>query len=807
MKIALLFFATALSPLPAQEQISAEQSAFFEKNIRPVLANKCYDCHSAKSEKVKGGLLLDTRDGIRRGGDTGPAVVPGKPDKSLLIAAIRYTDKDTQMPPQKSGGKLPEDVIVYFEQWIRMGAPDPRDGTAKSVAEMDKDKAKQFWSFLPPKKSTPPTVADTSWPRTDIDHFVLATLEQKNLHPVADTEPRALLRRVYFDLIGMPPSSIEANEFLAECAKGADAQRKAFESVVDKLLNSPRYGERWGRHWLDVARYSESSGKEANSLYPTAWRYRDYVIESFNEDKPYDEFIREQIAGDLMGASSASEYNEHLTATAFLAMGSKNLTEKNKLQFTLDVVDEQIDATTKSVLALTVACARCHDHKFDPITTRDYYALAGIFRSTETCYGTTGASKPKNRNPSVLMSLADPSKSLAEQPNNLEKPLVNQASGKNKKNKKKNKLAYDAPKDMPQKIMHQIMGAHDGNIANCPIYLKGEPDDPGAAVPRGVVALLTNGNTPAIPTNASGRLQVAEWLTAKDNPLTARVMVNRVWQQLFGAGIVRTADNFGATGEQPTHPELLDFLAINFMDNEWSVKKLIREIVLSHVYALATSPDKSNAQIDPSNNLLWRANARRLDAEAIRDAMLTASGLMDLKPPGGSMVASAGDGSALAYSRTFVNAQFHYRSVYLPIVRDFVPSCLEVFDFSEPSFVVASRDVTNVPSQALYMMNNPFVIEQAKALAHRISIAAGLDHRGRITLAYELALCRPPTEAERSRADNFLRDEVKDWVKLTNGKLPAAAESAYATFCQTLFASAEFRYLADSLPNQSARLP
>ncbi len=807
MKLAILLSATVLTPLLAQDQISAEQSAFFEKNIRPVLVNKCYDCHSAKSEKVKGGLLLDTRDGIRRGGETGHAVVPGKIDESLLIAAIRYTDKDTQMPPQKNGGKLSDEVIANFEQWIRMGAPDPRVGPAKSVAEMDKEKAKQFWSFLPPKKFAPPAVTDSSWPRSGIDRFVLAALEQKNLHPVADTEPRALLRRIYFDLIGMPPSSVEANAFLAECAKGAEAQRKAFESVVDKLLQSPRFGERWGRHWLDVARYSESSGKEANKLYPTAWRYRDYVIESFNEDKPYDEFIREQIAGDLMSASSSSEYNEHLTATAFLAMGSKNLTEKNRLQFTLDVVDEQIDATTKSVLGLTVACARCHDHKFDPITMRDYYALAGIFRSTETCYGTTSASKPRNRNPSVLLSLADPSKSLSEQPNITRKPQVNLAPGKFKKAKKKNKMAYDGPKDMPQKIMHEIMGAHEGAVADCPIYLKGEPDDPGASVPRGVVALLTHENFPVMPANFSGRLQVAEWLTSKDNPLTARVMANRVWQQLFGTGIVRTADNFGATGERPTHPELLDYLAISFMENDWSVKKLIREIVLSHVYALATSTDKPNAQIDPSNNLLWRANARRLDAEAIRDAMLTASGLIDLKPPGGSMVASAGDGNALDYSRTFVNAQFHYRSVYLPIVRDFVPSCLEVFDFSEPSFVVASRDVTNVPSQALYLMNNPFVIEQAKALAHRISTAPGLDHRSRITLAYELALCRPPTDAERSRADVFLRDEVNDWIKLTNGKLPAAAESAYATFCQTLFASAEFRYLADSLPNQSARLP
>jgi hypothetical protein len=284
-------------------------------------------------------------------------------------------------------------------------------------------------------------------------------------------------------------------------------------------------------------------------------------------------------------------------------------------------------------------------------------------------------------------------------------------------------------------------------------------------------------------------------------------MVNRIWEHLFGQGIVRTADNFGATGDRPTHPELLDQLALDFISSGWSVKKMIREIVLSRVYHLGTHGDPSNQQADPGNRLLWRMSPRRLDAEAIRDAMLTASGMMDLNPPDGSMVASIGDGVAGGYSDRFINAQFHYRSIYLPIVRDFVPACLEVFDFAEPSLVIANRDTTNVPSQALYLMNNAFVIEQAKALAHRISIAPGLDHRGRITRAYELALCRPPTDAERARADVFLREEVKDLIKLNNGKVPAAAEAAYATFCQALFASAEFRFLADSLPNQSAKLP
>lgn len=790
------------------QQPDAAQLQFFEKNIRPVLIEKCYDCHSAKATKVKGGLMLDTRDATLKGGDNGPAVVPGKPEESLLIKAVRYTDKDTQMPPQKNGGKLSDEVIANFEQWVRMGAPDPRTGNSKSVAELDMEKAKSFWSFHPPRKTSLPTVEDEAWPRSDIDRYVLSAMEAKKLHPVADTEPRALLRRLYFDLTGMPPPFDDAQAFLSECAKGPEAQQKAFVAVVDKLLSSPRYGERWGRHWLDVARYAESTGKESNNLYPTAWRYRDYVIESFNDDKPYDEFIREQVAGDLLGSSTSEEYNDHLTATAFLAIGTKNIVEKNKLTFELDMVDEQIDATSRAVLGLTISCARCHDHKYDPVTMRDYYALAGIFRSTNVYYGTQGR-KNKGTNASKLLPLADESMSLTQQPGIVRSsPKIADGGGKkNKKQGNKKNKGGNIPEQTPQMIMHEVMAVKDGRVMDCPIYIKGEPDDPGATVPRGVIPLLTKGSAVQMPSNSSGRYQLAHWLTSRDNPLTARVMVNRIWQNLFGQGIVRTADNFGATGERPTHPELLDYLACQFMENGWSVKKLIREIVLSRVYALSTKVDAADAQIDPGNRMLWRANARRLDAESIRDAMLTASGLMDINPPGGSMVASIGNSIAAPYSQRFVTAQFHYRSIYLPIVRDFVPSCLEVFDFAEPSLVVANRDSTNVPSQALYLMNNPFVIEQAKALAHRIATAPGLDHRGRITRAYELALCRPPTDAERARADLFLRDEVKDWIKLSNGKLPAAAESAYATFCQALFASAEFRFLADSLPNQSAPLP
>ncbi len=790
---------TAADP-PAKARFTQEQLNFYEKCIRPVLAAKCYNCHSARASKLQGGLMLDTRSGILKGGDSGASVVPGKPDESLLIRAIRYTDQDTQMPPTKAGGKLPPDVIANFEKWVQMGAPGPNAVAAKTSAELNMKRAQQFWAFQLPKKTKPPTVTNSTWPRSDIDRFVLVGLEEQRLHPVADAEPRALLRRVYFDLIGMPPSIDELNAFLTECGKGSPERQAAFTEVVDRLLKSPQFGERWGRHWLDVARYAESTGKESNNLFPTAWRYRDYVIQSFNDNKPYDQFIREQIAGDLLSTRDASQHNERLTATGFLALGTKNIVEKDRLVFQMDVIDEQIDTFSRAVLALTVACARCHDHKYDPITMRDYYALAGIFRSTETLYGTTGR-KNKGTNASSLLPLADESKPLSASTKlTSSKPAGTESkpSGKKKTKGKKKSAAGDSSKDgTTDDLAHSVMAARDGKVVDCPIYIKGDTDDPGEKVPRGLIAVLTKAKSPAMPSTASGRLELALWLTSKDNPLTSRVMVNRVWQHLFGEGLVRTADNFGATGELPTHPELLDDLAARFVDGGWSVKKLIREIVLSRSYALSTRFDGANADVDPDNRLLWRANPRRLDAEAIRDAMLTASGLIDLKPPSRSPVAAVGNGLASKSSSKFVDSDSRNRSVYLPVVRDFVPSCLEVFDFAEPSFVVANRGVTNVPSQALYLMNNPFVIEQSQALARRVAAVPNISDLDRIALAYQHALGRLPTETERTRIEAFLRVETGA-VPRANNRGSTKTDEVYALICQSLFASAEFRYLMDS---------
>lgn len=902
----------ALSPetsAKADAPLTAAQTAFFEKNIRPVLAEKCYKCHSADSEKVKGGLLLDTRDGIREGGDSGHAVVPGNLKDSLLIAALKWEDKDTRMPPEKDGGKLSDEVIANFEKWVQMGAPDPREGLAAKVAKKEWDiaKGKEFWAFQAPKATPAPLVKDAKWPRTEVDQFIRAAQEAKGLKPVADADPRALVRRIYFDLLGLPPTPGQVENFVQSAARNRES---AIEALVDTLLASPQFGERWGRHWLDVARYAESTGRERNFTFPEAWRYRDYVVAALNADKPYDQFIREQIAGDLLTHRDDAERNAHLIATGFLALGPKGLNEKNREQFRMDVIDEQIDTTTRAVLGVTVACARCHDHKFDPIPQKDYYAVAGIFRSTETFFGTMatfGKAAQKNKNGTPLLALAATDRPAAAGPSNpppvapapaarpdgdeiakrlaardprmaerfknmsaaqkqaayaryaeksgpaaasaaapaqparpsmdeLFKRLAERdpkkaarlknlpererramyerlvekfgaggsgqtagapAATPDKKGRNGKKGGYGAAPQNAVAKGPQAMGVQEGRPTDSRVLVRGEIDQPAESVARGFVQVMNNGAAPTIPSTASGRLELAEWMTSTANPLTARVAVNRIWMQLFGDGLVRTPDNFGATGEKPSHPELLDALSLQFMHDGWSVKKLVRSLILSRTYQLSSTVERMAMEADPDNRLLWRATPRRLDAEALRDSILAVSGNLDLAPAQGSAVSAVGDGYIGKGIRpeSFTNYQTTKRSLYLPVVRDFVPEVLDVFDFAEPSLVVAERDVTNVPSQALYLMNNAFVRTQAAAMAKRIAAAPIADSQ-RIAYAYQLALGRVPTEAERMRADRYLRPEIDGIVPASNATTTSAAdEQAWTTFCQALFACAEFRYL------------
>ena len=829
---------TATAADKPTEKISPDQLAFFEKKIRPVLVAKCYKCHAADAEKIKGGLLLDTREGIRMGGATGHAIEPGDLKGSLLIAAIRGEKKDQLMPPKE---KLPPEVIADFEKWVLMGAPDPRDGKAKLAKKPDLAEGKNFWSFQPVKPVGVPKVKDTKWPATDLDRFVLAKLEENKLKPVGDADPNTFIRRLYFDLIGLPPTPEQVQTFVKDYQSAIGNRQPAIAKVVDQLLASPHFGERWARHWLDVARYAESSGKERNFAYPEAWRYRDYVITAFNTDKPYDRFLREQVAGDLLPAKDAAQRNELLIATGFLAIGPKGLNERNRDQFIMDNVDEQIDVTTRAALGLTVSCARCHDHKFDPVTQRDYYAVAGIFKSTETHFGIGGGGNGKNRQPSthvplvksftppppltkseaapapVQVASASGGKLTPEMEAKLKKFAENNskaalrlknmseaekvaaydrffgttatASAKPAKPSKK-QAKYpetpDAPKALGEPNGQWAMAVLDGKAADCPIYIRGELEEKGPVIPRGFVTVLAATEPVKIPPGQSGRLELANWLTSPENPLTARVMANRVWQHLFGEGIVSTPDNFGATGERPTHPELLDYLANGLVANGWSVKKLVREIVLSRTYQLSSAGDAKNFAADPDNNFLWRSNQRRLDAESIRDGILAVSGRLELKAPAGSPLSGMTDTDLGRGARGALKGDVTHRSVYLPIVRDMLPEALDLFDFAEPSLVVAAREVTTVPSQALYMLNSPFIQENAAAFAKRFQ-GTSADQKERIAAAYLTAFSRPPTAAEVARAEGYLKTHAAE-----RGGSP---ESALTTFCQALFASAEFRYV------------
>jgi hypothetical protein len=781
-------------PLPAPEQ-----TAFFEKNIRPVLVRECYSCHSAGAEKIRGGLTLDTRDGIRKGGEKGPAVVPGDPKKSLLLQAIKQTDEDFKMPPKK---KLGDDVIADFEKWIAMGAPDPRDAPSKiTKVEIDIEKGRQFWAFQPPKKTPPPAVKNTAWPKSDIDRFLLAELEAKGLKPVADADARTLVRRLYFDLIGLPPTPEEVEEFVKEHAAKPQA---AIEKVVDKLLAAPQFGERWGRHWLDVARYAESSGRSVNFAYPYAWRYRDYVIAAFNKDKPYDQFIREQLAGDLLPAKDDKEKAEFLVATGLLAIGPKAHDERSREQFNLDLADEQIDVTFQAFQALTVACARCHDHKFDPIPQKDYYAVAGIFRSTETCYGTirvflnshpsATVSLPKDAGvPMHLEPLTDERRAALEkqiQDTRTQMSQIN-ATGQNaflqrifmqsRISTLQSQLAQYEADGTPRPL---AVGVREGRApADSRLYVRGERSQPGETVKRGFPQVLTT-QQPNI-TSGSGRRELADWIASKDNPLTARVMANRVWLHLIGRGLVPTPDNFGANGQPPSHPALLDHLALSFADNGWSVKKLIRSIVLSHAYQLSAQFDEKNFEADPDNVLVWRMPKRRLEAEALRDTMLGLAGRLDLTPPKGSPVARGGEGNVGFRGRGGPGgdpvATDTHRTVYLSIVRDGLPELFTLFDFPDPSLIVGERATTTVPAQSLYLMNNPFVIRQAEALADKLLALDG-DDNARLTRAYQLCYSRPPSEKELTSAQQFIESYGSNQSR----------RSTWTALCQALFASAEF---------------
>jgi cytochrome c553 len=783
---------------------------YFEKHVRPILVNNCYSCHSANT-KAMANLRVDDRNGLIDGGGRGPAVVPGQPGKSLLIQAVKQTHATVKMPPMKH---LADEEIAKLSKWIADGVAWPKLETPLSFGKLPKKYEKlkkEHWAWQPLQQPKVPAVRDAAWPRSDIDAFVLAKLEAKGLKPTNDADRVALIRRVTFDLTGLPPTLAQIDAFLRDDATDA------FEKVVDRLLTSSAFGERWARHWLDVARYGESTGPSRNIPYPHAWRYRDYVIDVFTRDKPYDQFIREQIAGDLLPAATTPERDEHRVATGFLALGTHDVNQRFKVRFIMDTVDEQIDTMGRAILALTTGCARCHDHKFDPIPQADYYALAGIFRSSDLCAGVRskmGGGGMDYYDTSMLLPLgsetrADPDlpktiaktqKALAVAKAELQK--VNVGTGGATTNPEQ-KAARQKVNDLQAELVALTdpaarggvaLGARDAKtVSDTEIRIRGEAEKLGPVVPRGFLSLVPVPDAPNINPKQSGRLELAQWLTSPQNPLTPRVMVNRVWRYLFDQGIVSSVDNFGVTGDVPSHPELLDHLTTRFIADGWSIKKLVRNIVLSRTYQLGSESVAANVAVDPGNRLVWRHRPRRLEAEEIRDAMLAVAGTLDTSRPTASpakdlkVMEMANNGPQAKQITDDAERSVH-RSVYLPLLRGLTPRSLEVFDFAEQGLVTGSRDATTVAPQALYLLNDPFVRTQARSLAQRVLRQNG-DEASRIALAYRFAVGRAPTANEVERTSRYLTD----YAATAQGA--DARTAAWASFTQALLASAEFRFI------------
>ncbi len=941
---------------PADEGI-----AFYEKRVRPVFAEHCAKCHAADAEKIKGGLLLDTREGWLQGGDSGPALVPGDPENSLLIKAVRHTDKDLRMPTKDK--RLPDTVIADLVKWVQMGAPAPvgEKGEGRKVksevAAIDYDKARQQWAYRKPVPPPLPTISNPpSAISNPIDRFLHAKLQEKGLTFAPPADPRTLIRRITYDLTGLPPTPEEVEAFLRETISN---RQSAISNLLDRLLASPHYGEQWGRHWLDTVRYADSldsrgSGKEGDIL--DAWRYRDWVVNAFNRDLPYDEFVTHQIAGDILAAREWDAAK--VTATGLYAIGNWGNGDADKEKVYTDIVDDQIDVTSRTFLGLTLACARCHDHKFDPLTARDYYGMAGIFFSSRILAKFQGkgdgeklarwpllspaqmaeraaaqkriaeidaqlagdlapltevkrdifekaglhAWSPKGAdNPSLVINTTDaeqsfltiklPAKAVALHPGPKtaatvawKSPLtgtvrisarlrdvdpncgdgitweVRRAGEKLGEGKMDNGGVVDfAERDVSVKagelvqlllrprgeytcdstqtdflirgpdgtqwdlrdtLVHGAQQGHDGvwwvcagegahlggeepnrlaleeekkalnaKIANADfaqglqeggipatgyegfhdarLHARGRYDRLGEAVPRSFPTLLTS----AQPTIAagSGRLELARWIAGADNPLTARVMVNRIWQHHFGEGIVRTANNFGKLGTPPTHPELLDWLAVEFVKSGWSVKALHRLILGSAAYQQSSSRTATARQADADNQLFSRQNRRRLSAEELRDSLLAASGTLDRATAGPSL-------RDLTAPR---------RTLYVTTIRSDRATYQMLFDGADPNAIVEKRTDSVVAPQALWLLNHPFALAQTKALAARLLRETPDDDTVRLEWLYARLFTRPPTTEEKSIA----------LAALALARSENAAPAAWEQLCQVLLCANEFVYL------------
>ncbi|MBI3822926.1 MAG: PSD1 domain-containing protein [Planctomycetes bacterium] len=753
MRTFSMFFLVVLS-LTTVPRVSAQPAErkgleFFETKIRPVLVEHCYKCHSEearKNKKLKADFVLDSKAGLRKGGVTGPAIVPGKPSESLLLKALRH-EGDLQMP---RNGKLPAAIVSDFETWIKLGAPDPRDGTQTAVTEIDWAKARQFWAFQAPVKHPLPKVKNTAWPKRDLDHFLLADLEKRSIKPAGLASKRDLIRRATFDLIGLPPTPAQIDAFLK------DESAEAFARVVDRLLASPHHGERWGRYWLDVARYAEDKALAFVTPRPHAYRYRDWVVQALNKDMPYDRFVRLQLAGDLLN-DPEPDYAVKLAGLGFQGLGQEYHRGSVAAQVIADELDDRVDTLTRGLLGLTVACARCHDHKYDPIPTRDYYSLAAAYNGSNLDVRPLADNDTIERYRAWQKKLKE-AEAKAGQFKDKKKRSAAEIKEIVDRNEDVVRLRKEAPPPLP--MAHVI----NGGGTPMRVHQRGNVERLGDSAPPGFLRIL-----PSAKTDKFTRLELANAIADPKNPLTARVIVNRVWHYHFGRGIVGTTSNFGVLGDRPTHPELLDTLAMRFMEAGWSLRWLHREIMLSTAYQLASTSDPANVERDPENQYVWRYAPRRLDFEAWRDAWLAVAGRLDPNQGGPSTELTQADN----VRRTF----------YAKVSRLEPNKLLVLFDFPDANVTSDRRSVTTVPQQQLFVLNSDFTIETAKAFAKRLEQAAPKDEE-RIALAFRLAYGREPTPIELRASVEFVRDGgMKDQL------------TPWEQFAQAILASNEFLWV------------
>jgi hypothetical protein len=734
--VVILLLATAAAATAADKAITPVQLEFFEKRVRPLLVGRCFKCHSGKSKVLEGGLRLDSRKGVLTGGDSGAAVVPGDPDKSLMVRSIRY--QAFEMPPT---GKLKPAEISVLVEWVRQGAfwPAQATPTVARTPEGNYDFKKiraTHWAYRPLGKPKPPVVKRSEWPRKTLDRFVLARLEAAGFEAADAADRRTLIRRVTLDLIGLPPTPEQVAAFLE------DDRVDAWARLIDRLLESPHYGERWGRHWLDVARYSDGFGGYLdNTALPHSWRYRDWVVRSFNSDLPYNEFVRQQVAGDLMPETPGA-----WAGSGFFAIGPTYRSDggdpDSKAQARSETLDDRVDVLSRGFLGLTVSCARCHAHKFDPIPHQDYYSLAGVFNNTKMVIrsqATPAQQKAYNLHHAAIKRLDGEVKQLAAATGKAGKQATaTQKQDLAAKQAQLKSLRETAPAAFPQ--LH-VLG--DTGSADMPLALRGNLRKPGPIAPRRFLRLLSGANARKF-TRGSGRLDLADALVDPSNPLTPKVMVNRVWAWHFGAGLVRSPSNFGSQGEKPTHPELLEWLAADFVEHGWSIKRLHRTILLSATYRQASTFHKKNFARDGDNRLLWRFTPRRLDVEAWRDSLLSVTGELKLDLGGASTEDVRGSRRRTMYYKISRTGDRFATDIFL-----------RLFDFPIPRASIAKRPQSTVPQQYLFMLNSPMMIDRARSLVARLKSDAR-DESKRIDRAYHLLYGRSPTPLEAQLAVDFL---------------------------------------------------